>query len=142
MSWKIDFTKINKKYAGRIDLLIQKSTFDLFSRVIMRSPVDTGRFRNNWQFGINQIPTGEVAGTDKGVVNQVGIGASSAKSTVAGSIGKVRGGDVVYLVNNLPYAERLEDNWSPQTHNAGIVGVSVAEFQGIVDKVGGELSKT
>lgn len=134
----IDLSNISDKYKDRIDVIVQKISFDLFGRVIMRSPVDTGRFRNNWQLGINQIPTGEVAGTDKGAVNQVGLGASIAKSTMETNAAQLIGGDIAYLVNNLPYAERLEDGYSPQAAG-GVVGVSVAEFQDIVEQVGGEI---
>ena len=124
-----------------MDILVQKVSFDLFSKVIMRSPVDTGRFRNNWQVGINQKPSGEVTGTDRGTVNQAGAGSSTAKSRAESETAKAKGGDTVYMVNNLPYAERLEDGWSPQAAG-GIVGVSIAEFKGIVERVGGKLRKT
>lgn len=140
MSWKVDFTRIKKEYAGRIDTLVQKVSFDLFSKVIMRSPVDKGTFRNNWQVGINQKPSGVVTGKDPGAVNQTGAGSSKAKGKAEGITAKAKGGDVVHMVNNLPYAERIEDGYSPQAPG-GVVGVSIAEFQSIVEKVGGKLMK-
>ena len=93
------------------------------------------------EVGINQEPSGEITGEDPGTVNQTGTGSSKAKNRAETKTAKAKGGDVVFLINNLPYAERIEDGWSPQAAG-GVVGVSIAEFQSIVEKVGGELIKT
>ena len=140
-SFVVDLSRITKEYADRLDTIVRKVAFDLFGRVIMRSPVDTGRFRQNWQLGINQQPTGVLAGTDQGSVNQSGIGNSEAKERVGADLASAKGGDIIYLINNLSYAERLEEGYSPQA-TGGVVAVSVAEFEGIVNKIGGEIRKT
>lgn len=137
-NFAIDLSNITEKYKVRLDVIVRKVSFDLFGNVIMRSPVDTGRFRQNWQVGINQQPSDVLEGTDKGSVNQSGVGDSRAKVKALGELKSAKGGDVIYLVNNLPYADRLEDGWSPQAAG-GIVGVSVAEFKDIVEKIGGEV---
>jgi hypothetical protein len=41
------------------------------------------------------------------------------------------GGKIYYIVNNLPYAQRLDDGWSSQAP-AGIIGLALAEFDGMV----------
>ena len=137
-SFVVDLSRITKEYADRLDTIVRKVAFDLFGRVIMRSPVDTGRFRQNWQLGINQQPTGVLAGTDQGSVNQSGIGDSGAKDRVDADLASAKGGDIIYLINNQSYAERLEEGYSPQAAG-GVVAVSVAEFQDIVNTVGGEI---
>jgi len=43
-------------------------------------------------------------------------------------------GDIVYLANNLPYAQRLEDGWSQQAPE-GMVKLTVQRFQQIADAV-------
>ena len=48
-------------------------------------------------------------------------------------ISSAKAGDVIYLVNNLPYAKRIEEGWSRQAP-IGVVGLTVLEFQKIVDK--------
>lgn len=136
----LDLSRLTGEYKERIDVVVKKIAFDMFSKVIMRSPVDTGRFRNNWQVGINQIPSGVIGGIDKGVVNKKGVGASKAKDSAGTEIVRVVGGDVIYLVNNLPYAERLEDGYSPQAE-AGVMGVVVAEFNDSVDQMSREVNK-
>ena len=48
------------------------------------------------------------------------------------AIAPAKFGATIYLVNNLPYAVRLEYGWSKQAP-AGMVRITAAEFQSIVD---------
>ena len=48
-TWSIPLDKLGAKAGADIDGLVRKVTIDLFTRVIVRSPVDTGRFKGNWQ---------------------------------------------------------------------------------------------
>jgi hypothetical protein len=47
-------------------------------------------------------------------------------------------GKVHYITNNLPYAWRLEHGHSKQAP-AGMVGLTVVEFAGIVDKAANDV---
>jgi hypothetical protein len=49
-------------------------------------------------------------------------------------------GKVHYLTNNLPYAYRLEYGWSRQAPN-GMVGVTVVEFQSIVNAAAKDVNR-
>lgn len=118
------------KTEKKMDLLVRKVALEMFSKVIMRSPVDTGRFRANWIVGIGSLPPGTLELNDKS--GTATIGAATAKA--AG----VQAGDTIALVNNLPYSQRLEDGYSSQAPG-GMVGLTVQEFQRIVRKVGLEL---
>jgi len=118
------------KTERKLDLAVRKISLELFSRVILRSPVDTGRFRANWQVAIGSMPNGTLSLDDK-------IGTATVSNATARSAG-VKAGDVIYLANNLPYAQRLEDGYSGQAP-AGMVGLTVQEFQSIAAKIGVEL---
>ena len=118
------------KTEQKMDLAVRKIALELFSRVILKSPVDTGRFRANWQVAIGSVPDGTLSLEDKGGTATI----SKATATTAG----VKAGDVIYLVNNLPYAQRLEDGYSGQAP-AGMVGLTVQEFQQVVRQIGAEL---
>lgn len=104
----------------------QKISLDVFSNVIRLSPVDTGRFRGNWQPSAGAPVAGELELLDPSG------GAVTAK--VSGFVEGVEAGDVIYMVNNLPYAEKLEDGSSQQAPN-GMVKLTVQRFQPIADKV-------
>lgn len=118
------------KTERKMDLAVRKIALELFSRVILRSPVDTGRFRGNWMVAIGNIPSGTLDLEDK-------TGTATVSKATAATAG-VKAGDVIYLVNNLPYAQRLEDGYSGQAP-AGMVGLTVQEFQQVVRQIGAEL---
>lgn len=77
------------------DKFVRKVVLDIYARVVMKTPVDTGMLRANWQIGINQRPTGVVNGAAS-----VDVLGGDAKNIVAGGN--------VYIVNNLPYAMTVE----------------------------------
>lgn len=135
-SFAADIASFVAKAKGRTDLVVKKIVFDLGTKIVMRSPVGDGdlwksppppgyvggRFRANWQYGFGEIPEGAFDTTDKtGVASTARISVGLQHSPTAG---------VHYLVNNLPYARRLEDGWSMQAP-AGMVGLTAVEFQSI-----------
>ena len=116
----------------KMNLAVRKISLEIFSRVILKSPVDTGRFRGNWQVAIGSIPSGTLELDDKTGTATV----SKADLKLVGA----KAGDTIYLANNLPYAVRLEEGYSQQAP-AGMVALTVQEFAAIVDEIGIELSR-
>lgn len=114
----------------KMDLAVRKIALEMFSRVILKSPVDTGRFRANWQVAVGSVPDGTLSLEDKS-------GTATVNKATAATAG-VKSGDVIYLVNNLPYAQRLEDGYSGQAPG-GMVGLTVQQFQQVVRQIGAEL---
>lgn len=104
----------------------RKITLDAFSGCIMMSPVDSGRFRGNWQTAVGSAPSGTVELLDKE--------GNTVIAQVSGVVDGMQIGDVIYMVNNLPYAEPLENGWSDQAPN-GMVKLTVQRFQPIADAV-------
>lgn len=118
------------KTEEKLDVAVRKIALEMFSRVILKSPVDTGRFRANWQVAIGAIPSGTLELDDK--TGQASIG--RVQATALG----MDAGDVITLVNNLPYAQRLENGYSAQAP-AGMVMLSIQQFQSIASQIGFEL---
>lgn len=48
MSFSGDIEKFIKKTEAKTDVVFKKIVFDIYARVVRRSPVDTGRFKGNW----------------------------------------------------------------------------------------------
>lgn len=116
---------------ANLDIVVRKITLEAFRRVVMRSPVDTGRFRGNWQPTVGTIATSSLITEDKS-------GAATV-ANIAAFVESVKRGDVIYLTNNLAYARRLEYGWSSQAPE-GMVGRTAAEFQQVINaSVGGQL---
>lgn len=133
-AFALDIGEWCKKANKKVDTVARAITLEIFSRVIQRTPVDTGAARGNWQVGINTMPTGTVAA---GGTNNLG----SLK-------GKPVVGNVIWLVNNLPYIGVLEYGGYPNPPKtgtktiggfskqapAGMVRVTVQEVSSAVQK--------
>ena len=121
---------LDKLFKDQVEGKIVEATkllaMEALQRVVMKSPVDTGRFRGNWRVTIGSPASTPISRIDKGGGTTIGVG-----SSVIGRINEPR---VVYLTNNLPYAVRLEEGWSKQAP-AGMVAVTIAELQAFFSKL-------
>lgn len=112
------------KAGKNAELVMQKVGIDMLSKIILRSPVDTGRFRMNWQIGLKEVGY-TVAGEDP--TGQKAISIGTAK------ISGLKLGDSIWISNALPYGPRLENGYSRQAP-AGMVKQTVAEYQQLVER--------
>lgn len=131
-NFELDIQRFVAKAKGNIDLVIRKIALDLFRRVIMKSPVDTGRFKGNWQVAIGSIPAGVLEINDK-------TGSATISKMTAAVLG-LKAGETIYLVNNLEYARPLEYGHSKQAP-AGVVRITVQEYPQVVSKAANEVPK-
>lgn len=135
MSFTTDLARFGEKGKFKQEQALRKVSLELFSRVIMRTPVDTGRLRGNWHTTQNAPARGErELNDDASPVRQDGEGSSAAKTEM---ILEVLGADrptQFYLTNTLPYAGVVEYGSSKQAPQ-GMVRISVAEYQDIVSQV-------
>ena len=132
MSFGNDISKFVDKTEGKMEKVVKMSFVQLSANVIRRSPVGDptkwkgsapkgyagGRFRANWQASIGSPVSGEIDSTNASVATGSVVNATK------------RFGDY-YLMNNLPYAKRLEEGHSRQASD-GIVKLAVAEWSSIV----------
>nr|WP_309504287.1 hypothetical protein [uncultured Roseovarius sp.] len=90
--------------------------------LVLKSPVDTGRFKGNWNVGVGQM---DLKTTE--TVDPSGGGTITRADRELTAYASAEGFPVINLTNNLPYAVRLEDGHSNQAPN-GMVGLTVAEL--------------
>ena len=121
----LDIKNFVEKAKKNPETVARQVSFKLFSAVIKASPVDTGRFRMNWQTAGAVAPSGVIDGTDKGGASAIGDAASY--------IFAASDWNEFTLTNNLPYAERLEYGWSNQAPQ-GMVRVNVARFNTLLEE--------
>lgn len=95
-----------KKAKDNAEKAVQLTCAEISERIIMRTPVDTGRLRGNWQPTINRIPNASLLKTDKSGGNTI--------SKVRAATKKIKVGDTYYLVNNLVYAQVVEYGLYPK----------------------------
>lgn len=128
MSLSSDLAKISARNKQKLLKVAQNSLMRVGGSVVAKSPVDSGRFKNNWvaAYGAaDTTTTNNNAKTAFGVEGGVVIGRLKAK------LNGLDVGQVFYFTNSLPYAERLEYGWSEQAPG-GMVRLSVANWQTIV----------
>lgn len=142
MSFTLDLKRFADKFEVNAELVTKKVILDVGKRLVEKSPVGDatlwaeppppgyvgGRFRANWQYAFNVVPTEALPDIDSsGLVSINRIAAASGRAGIH------------YLVNNLPYADRLESGWSTQAPQ-GMVALTVLEFQAVVDKATKEVN--
>lgn len=124
MTLSSDLAKIAARNKAKLLKVAQNSLMRVGGSIVVRSPVDTGRFRANWLSAYGGIDTSTSEEIDKS--GSAAIGRLDAK------LNGLAVGQVFYFTNSLPYAQRLEyDAWSAQAP-AGMVRLSVANWQTIV----------
>ncbi len=79
---------------------------DVLRRVVLATPIDTGRARGNWQVDLEAIPQGELDRLDKGGATVINVG--------MGVISSAKPYQQITIVNNVPYIGKLNDGHSRQ----------------------------
>lgn len=115
----LDVKAFCEKAKKNPETVMRAVSMKLFSAIIKSSPVDTGRFRMNWQTSGATPKSGNVAGFDKS--------GSTAIASAQTFISNTQVWQEFTLTNNLPYAQRLEYGYSKQAP-VGMVRVNVARF--------------
>lgn len=100
MSFTLDVRAFCEKAKKNPETVMRAVSLKLFSAIIKASPVDTGRFRMNWQTSGANPATGTVKGLDKAGTNAVNRAATFTMNN--------KNWYEFTLTNNLPYAPLLE----------------------------------
>jgi len=120
MSFTVDLSRLIDKAKGKTDLVVKKVMLETFSKVIYKSPVDTGRFRANWIIGYSAPDRTTSLNTDKSGAGTIGRVASEIT-------GAKLDGKSIYLTNSLVYSLRLENGYSQQSPQ-GMVKITLMEI--------------
>lgn len=118
-------TQIDREFDGAMDqwnLIMRRTALDALTRIVLKTPVDTGRARGNWFVQIGGAGDMVTETTDKAGGPTIALG-----DAVIGSYRQRDDLPVISIYNNLPYINRLEHGWSKQAPN-GMVSVTVAEL--------------
>lgn len=113
----------------QVALLHKKIALEALRRVVLKTPVDTGRARGNWQTTIDSPAEGEVRGRWKKTGRRSKqVGQSTEVMKGAQIIATARPFSTIFLTNNVPYIVRLENGWSKQAPK-GMVSTTVEELR-------------
>lgn len=93
-----------------------------------------GRFRGNWQIGLDTLPTTETGKIDKSGIPTLATGKGVLERFKVGTT------QTIYFANNVPYAVPLEYGHSKQAPN-GMVRIAVMEFHDAMGEALNEVEK-
>lgn len=94
-SFELDLAKFGQKALGNAEKVVRKISLDMHSRIVERTPVDTGRAKAGTHVAINTQPPGEEGPGESG-------------------ISPFKLGDTVIIYNNVEYIVPLEYGHSKQ----------------------------
>lgn len=126
------WAKINRRNKERMRLIAQEAYVEVASQVIVRSPVDTGLFRNNWFSGLNQPDLKTTTFKAKKGFGERGGARFNEFLQLSASFDL---GDTLFLTNSLSYAKGLEFGFSKTMAPLGMVRISTAQWPMIVTKI-------
>lgn len=136
-----------KKADTKANSIVRKIIFDLDESLVLKSPVGDpkywkrkpplgyvgGRFRANWQYGLDKINFTTTENKDKS-------GGPTISRLVGNTPERVLG-HISFITNNLPYAIPLENGHSWRQAPNGMVQVTILEFDAIVTRAAAEFAK-
>ena len=129
-------TKIN----GAIDKTVRGAVLEMFGEIVRRTPVGNpslwqndapagytgGRLRGNWQVQRRTPNYSTLEIEDAGGSATIGRGSQEINQFDMED-------KVLYITNNLPYAERVENGWSKQAPS-GMMRTTVEAFRPFIEK--------
>lgn len=139
--FELQMRAIAERVKDKANVVVRKFMFDIGTGLVMKSPVGDakywkaappkgyvgGRFRANWQFGVGTINQTTTTATDMEGDKTLGRLEASIPEDVSGQ--------VFFITNSLPYAQRIEDGWSRRQAPAGVVGLTWVEWRDYLNRI-------
>lgn len=122
----VQMAALTEKLRRRLDKLAQGLFLEADRRIVMRTPVRTGRARGNWM-----LSEGAPAGTTRETLDPTGAAAIAEGVAYARGI---RIGGTYFIVNSLPYIYALEHGSSKQAPQ-GMARLTADEIQVLADSL-------
>lgn len=119
-----------------MDDILQTIVFKVGESVVRLSPVDSGRFRGNWQLSIDSTAGSSLVRYDKDGQSTINEIASRANSFTAGQVAYIQnhvlyGNDLEYGLYNGPTSKVTDEGFSRQAPS-GMVRITEMQFDSIV----------
>lgn len=118
-SFAAQLADFQAKTEGKGHAVVREVVEEAGRRLIERSPIDTGRFKSNWYYGLETRDTRTSEQTGVRTLNNL----EEMPSKPAGFIH--------YISNSLPYGPALERGSSKQAPQ-GMVGLTIVEWPQVV----------
>lgn len=124
MSFGNDLQKFREKTLRKYTRVMRLSAFDLFSAIILETPVDKGVLRNNWFAEIGNPSTSTTVNP-----SPAGTAAIARVKSVLNGTDLDRD---IFFTNNLPYAVPIEFDGISGKAPQGMVRINTVRWNDIV----------
>jgi len=118
-TFKMDLSKFAKHLDVEVEKVVRKISFEIYTGITQKTPVDTGRAKANWNIGF--------------VSPNLKVDLKKTTFTSV-SIPKGKGKRAIYITNNLPYIIKLEHGSSKQAPN-GMVAITMNNVKNRINDV-------
>lgn len=136
------FKNAEKLVQNHVVNIVKGGVLEMFGEIVERTPVGDptkwkskapkgyvgGRLRANWQIGVNSAKLDEIDGTDSAGGSTITQAENDLRSY------RFRKNDTIYITNNLPYAEAIEEGHSTQSRAGAMLKVPVTKFTSLINK--------
>jgi len=114
-----------RKHTVAQGTLLQRTlALEALRRLVLRTPVRTGRARGGWQLTIDRVAEDDVDRVDKRGQTTINEGMAA--------LGKIRFGCIVWIANNVEYIQALEDGHSKKQAPRGMFRITVQDLNMIL----------
>jgi hypothetical protein len=124
------------------DTVLREATLSLLNAILLRSPVDTGRFRGNWNVG--EQPDYTVRNESYAGSTPESRGAAAATESMVRARAELQGfhaGQQLVLANGLPYGIELEYHAHSKQAPNGFVRLALKEYDQYLRRAAAALPK-
>jgi len=116
--------KMAAEIDGEFSTIVRRGVLGVFSNIVKRSPVKSGAYRASHGV-VNEEPQG---------MENINPGPDPPLTAAVSAQWKWKVGDgTIWLYNNQPYAERIENGWSGQAPQ-GVYHLALAEMNQEMEK--------
>lgn len=122
-SFSLQLREFAEKASGNMTEFYRAVTISIGNSVVRLSPVDTGRFRGEWQFTVGPATSGTGREDKSG---------SATVQQIASDVIEFKAGEVGYISNLMPYAIPLEYEGLSKQAPEGMVRITMARIQQII----------
>lgn len=132
MSFKSFEIKLNKELVNtdeKIEDAISTIAMASLRGIVEKTPVDTGRLKNNWITSVDRMNPTIVQGVDRTGGQSINRGATVIEGF------EYKKNKMIIIQNNLPYANRIENGYSRVKAPQGMVAVTLAEVRTIYREI-------
>lgn len=133
MGFATDLRALCERAGDKAEMVVRGAALELGGQMVDRSPVDTGRFKNAWVTSTGAADPSRPQGADKSGARSLAV--------LNERIAAWKPGQTIWILNNLPYAKRLEYGWSQQAPG-GMVRLAVQNYSQAIKKAADQVRRT